>query len=390
MARIFQQQYTRPVPAEVKFRRRGGRSFAFIGGEWRPCNDARTRYTVTCDVWSMEFRNAAGKKQIKSTKCRDKQAAQGVLQRTLQQVEKIRGGLTTDTLAEASRHAGSGIESHIAAWLASLKANGRSAKWQESCRYSIHRLRRECTWTRLVDLSYDSFDKWLRGRDMGARTRNAYRETLVAFCSWCATTKRLAANPFTDYPVANVAADPKRPRGAFTHDELQKLLDATEARSPARAIAYRVMSLTGLRVNELRSLLVRDFDGKTLRLSAKGAKNKKAAAIPLRADLVERLEVWVANRPGAEPLIKLPAKLTRRLDGDMKAAGIEKIVDGRSRDVHSFRHTFATMLALAGVHPRTAQKLLRHSSIHLTMRFYTDATQLDDAAAVESLKPLES
>ncbi|HSV26336.1 MAG TPA: tyrosine-type recombinase/integrase, partial [Sedimentisphaerales bacterium] len=52
---------------------------------------------------------------------------------------------------------------------------------------------------------------------------------------------------------------------------------------------------------------------------------------------------------------------------------------------HSFRHTFGTMLAASGVHPKTAQDLMRHSDINLTMSRYTHTLRGQAAAAVASL-----
>jgi integrase len=49
---------------------------------------------------------------------------------------------------------------------------------------------------------------------------------------------------------------------------------------------------------------------------------------------------------------------------------------------HSLRHTFATTLADKGVHPSTAQKMLGHSDIRMTLAIYTHATDdMHDAAA---------
>jgi integrase len=49
--------------------------------------------------------------------------------------------------------------------------------------------------------------------------------------------------------------------------------------------------------------------------------------------------------------------------------------------IHSLRHTFATTLAEKGVHPSTAQKMLGHSDIRMTLAIYTHATDdMQDAA----------
>jgi len=50
--------------------------------------------------------------------------------------------------------------------------------------------------------------------------------------------------------------------------------------------------------------------------------------------------------------------------------------------------TLATMLNKAGVAPRTAQEIMRHSDIRLTMDTYTDAKLLNVSGALDSLPKL--
>ena len=52
---------------------------------------------------------------------------------------------------------------------------------------------------------------------------------------------------------------------------------------------------------------------------------------------------------------------------------------------HSLRHTFATTLAANTVHPSTAQKMLGHSDIRITLAIYTHATDDMQDAAVEAI-----
>ena len=58
---------------------------------------------------------------------------------------------------------------------------------------------------------------------------------------------------------------------------------------------------------------------------------------------------------------------------------------GRRVDLHALRTTFETMLSAAGVPPRVAMELMRHSDLKLTMRIYTDAAQLPLATEVHRL-----
>jgi integrase len=54
--------------------------------------------------------------------------------------------------------------------------------------------------------------------------------------------------------------------------------------------------------------------------------------------------------------------------------------------IHSLRHTFATTLAEKGVHPATAQKMLGHSDIRMTLAIYTHATDGMQDAATNALE----
>ena len=85
-------------------------------------------------------------------------------------------------------------------------------------------------------------------------------------------------------------------------------------------------------------------------------------------------------------LFNVPRDFIKIFDRDLAAAGIAKTdAQGRKVDIHCLRHTFATMLSQAGVAPRMAQELLRHSDIRLTMNTYTHLQLVDTAGAVEAL-----
>ena len=59
--------------------------------------------------------------------------------------------------------------------------------------------------------------------------------------------------------------------------------------------------------------------------------------------------------------------------------------DGLFADFHSLRHWFITGLARAGVSPKMAQTLARHSDVRLTLGVYTHVELPDRSAAIESL-----
>ena len=61
---------------------------------------------------------------------------------------------------------------------------------------------------------------------------------------------------------------------------------------------------------------------------------------------------------------------------------------GHYADFHALRKTFITNLSRAGVVPKMAQSLARHSDINLTMNTYTMLGVYDQASAVEALPPI--
>ena len=118
---------------------------------------------------------------------------------------------------------------------------------------------------------------------------------------------------------------------------------------------------------------------------------------PLRQDLAELLDGWIVGKaPGVAlwPAEERPGRLKRcwwkeaaeMVRVDLDAAGIPFRDDaGRVFDFHALRHQFISNLAAAGVHPKEAQTLARHSTITLTMDRYTHLGVRDSAAALDKL-----
>ena len=61
---------------------------------------------------------------------------------------------------------------------------------------------------------------------------------------------------------------------------------------------------------------------------------------------------------------------------------------GQVADFHALRHSYITLLAQSGVHPKTAQDLARHSDINLTLSRYTHTVLTDRSEALSGLPDL--
>ena len=158
-----------------------------------------------------------------------------------------------------------------------------------------------------------------------------------------------------------------------------------------RSLLYRLAVYTGLRWNELRTLSRSSVNLKShpfhITALAKNTKNKKTQVLPLRCDLAMDLALYISSTIGkpSGPLFATiwQGQSSRMLQKDLKAANIEFETEDGVVDFHALRHTFGTWLARAGVLPQVAQRLMRHSSIDLTMNLYTHLKIADSVQAVE-------
>jgi len=221
-----------------------------------------------------------------------------------------------------------------------------------------------------------------------AKTFNIYRSHIHGLCEYgVSIAKAIEANPVKQ--IAAHGRNPTRVRRALTFAEAEKLLQY----AGPRALWYEFALYTGLRVAEIAALRWSDLDLDSLtpcvRLRAVTTKSGRADTVPLKRTLADKLRKQKPDpaQPKARVFLTTPTRATFK--SDCTRAGIVLADDrGRVVDRHALRHTFISWLSVAGVTPRVAQKLARHTSIDLTMRVYTDETLLNATAAGEGLPDL--
>ncbi len=182
-----------------------------------------------------------------------------------------------------------------------------------------------------------------------------------------------------------------------------------------RHLLYRLALETGLRSNELRSLTGASFNlgDPSVTISSTHAKNSKEATLPLKRGTAKLVQSHISiKKPQVNLFEKMAdpssvARMLRKDCADARAAWIEQAVSPQQRsermdstflqnndsghiDFHGLRHTFGTMLAASGVHPKTIQTLMRHSDINLTMSRYSHSLREHQASAIEKLPDFES
>jgi integrase len=297
------------------------------------------------------------------------------------------------------------IAEHLADFEESLRAKGCSEGHLDTITARLRKLMEGCRIRTLADVNPSAIESWLsrrqREQGMSAQTRKHYAVHALQFGRFIHAGGRAARNPFAGLRTnVNVENDRRRRRRSLTPGECQRLLAvaATSKRrlggmtGPDRKIFYSVALSSGLRRNELGSLTPESFqldaDPPTVTVEGVWTKNRKTATLPLRQDLAAELREWLRGKPAGKPLFPVKGRKRRAmLRADLKAAGIEPVVDGRVIDLHALRVSFITHLSLGGVPLAVAQKLARHSDPRLTSNVYTSLSLAELQRAVQALPP---
>ena len=242
---------------------------------------------------------------------------------------------------------------------------------------------------------------------LAPRTRRQIHRVLSAALSRAVEQQVLARNP-ADVFKRRLPKVERQEMATLTADQSATLLDAT--RKTPLYWPVMIALATGMRRGEILALRWRnvDLDRGSLRivesleqtktgLRFKAPKNGRGRGITLPTFAIEELRrrkreqaeellalgvrqggtMLVCARPDGEPTS--PFGLTHAFFTFMhKLSGVLPRVR-----FHDLRHTHATQLLLAGVHPRIAQERLGHSTVALTLDLYShvSATMQEDAAA---------
>ena len=315
-------------------------------------------------------------------------------------------------LIEQSKLTGSKtLAEHIGDWQADLLARGNTKQHAELSAHRVESLAKACGFRFYSDISAAKVQQELAGRrkdtadakgklirGLSIQSTNSYLSCIKSFCRWMTHERRATSSPVEYLDGQNVATDKRHSRRMLNQSDFAKLLTAAQAgperhgmTGGERALIYELAATTGLRASELASLTAGSFclgESPSVTIAAKSAKNRTAASLPLRADMAVKLAAFMAKKlPAAVVFARLDKfNAARIIRIDLKAAKIPYSDEsGNVFDFHALRHQFISNLAAAGVHPRTAQELARHSDIKLTMNRYTHVLRGELDKAVDLL-----
>jgi integrase len=361
--------------------------------------DTGERVKTKSKKWWGRFKNENGVER-RVPLAADKTAAQAMLNDLVKQVERRKAGIV-DAFDDQRKRP---IREQLEDFKKHLRSKEVSPEQIKLVIYRAGQILDGCKVKTICDLSASQVQLFLADlRDSGKsiQTSNHYLRAIKQFTRWLLKDQRIISDPIAFLSMLNVSTDRRHDRRPFSEAELQALLHAAKTGSTrlkmpgeCRAMLYATAAYTGLRASELASLTRESFhlDGQppTVTVQAAYSKHRRQDVLPLHPSLVAMLRPWLATKALREPVwpgnwakLKYAGRMLKR---DLKTAGIPYVDEnGLYADFHALRHTFITNMVKAGVNPKTAQSLARHSSIDLTMNVYTSLTVNDQASALESL-----
>lgn len=441
MGHLFLPSSNRPIPPGAEIINQSGERTARWRDRRGKLRTAEVRSTPKGDQvvipgarYLARYKDGLGETRTVPTDCKDESAARAVLVELERRAEMVRSGILTPAQDAAADERKVGVEKHLDRYLQSLRAKGDTERHVRNVRRLVTMVFTACKFRTLGDVKREAVERWLASGDKAARsarTRNMYLAACKWFMGWAVENEILFVNPLARIKPADENGDRRRQPRALSAEEVQRLLDAAQRRPLAearlfnrgwrrgqpgarlraetvtkldllgreRALIYKTLVLTGLRLGELRSIricdVILDDQNPRIVLDPRNEKNRQGSQLPLRDDLRRDLTAWIGNGRG-EPqrtLFAVSPNLVKVFDRDLRFARIEKRDDrNRTACVHSLRHTFATLMSRGGVAPRVAQAAMRHASLEMTMSVYTDPRLLDVARALSVLPelPLET
>ena len=200
-----------------------------------------------------------------------------------------------------------------------------------------------------------AFARWLARQGKSQKT---IRNRIGIFSAIWNLLKRVHDNLENPWPLALPAPAPMVRRGAFTPEEVRRLVAAADEDCRDWGLACRIAAATGLRMGDVITLRFGDIqNGAVDREPRKTKKHGIVVRIPLPSDLLSMIGAGEAGR------FIMPA-LGSHYNGHnltgvtefstiMERAGVE----ANGRTFHSFRHYFRSQLAAAGVPEAVAMRL---------------------------------
>lgn len=226
--------------------------------------------------------------------------------------------------------------------------------------------------TRLSDITPASISRYLKHKvDSGCQPTSANRSlrNIRAFLNWSIRAGYLLHNPCR---MVRALIEPRKPPRFLIKEEIDILLKIAKDQDPDLHLMIATAIYTGLRLGELLRLKWGDIDLNKGVLMVRESKSATFRSIPLNSHLADLLSDYYGKK---DALCFNETNLRKRLENLLEAA----IKEANKNNVkvnlagigwHTFRKTFGSQLAMAGVSIFKISKWLGHTDPKITVKHY--------------------
>lgn len=262
----------------------------------------------------------------------------------------------------------------------------------------------------------------IRMKDNGYayKTISNYKRSLKAIFYTAIQDDCVRKNPF-DFNITDILEDDTKPKEILTPEQEENLLLFAQNDYTYKKICEEIIILlgTGLRISELCGLTVADLDFKNRLINVdhqllrnteigyyiEAPKTKSGIRqLPMSEEVYQAFQRVLKNRQKPQPIVidgysnflflkkngypKVASDFQGTIKGLVKKYKKKCAEDFPHVTPHTFRHSFCTRLANAGMNPKALQYLMGHTNITMTLDYYAHATFNSAKAEMERLTML--
>lgn len=235
----------------------------------------------------------------------------------------------------------------------------------------------------LIDVCYDEVRAWivcLSEAGLGNRSINRKMSALKSFYGFLQKIGQVEVNPLQLHRSLKENKKLQIPFSQQEMDMVRALFDGKDDFESLRdLLIIELLYSLGLRLSELTSLEVGDFDlySKTVSVVGKGDKERR---LPLLMELVMLLQGYLGVREGVLAGRKESGLLLLKNGNKVEESFVYRMINNyfsmvtskEKKSPHVLRHTFATHLLNNGADINSIKELMGHSSLSST-EVYTHA-----------------
>ncbi|OMH39840.1 tyrosine-type recombinase/integrase [Desulfurobacterium indicum] len=234
--------------------------------------------------------------------------------------------------------------------------NNRSEETYTKARHVLNRLREVVGDIYIQNFTKRHMDEYvnhLLEYGLSKVTVNVHIRTIKAALSKAVEWEYLKENPLRGYKQLKVQQKPPRFLLPEQIKKVEEVIDKEEW-----LFIFRFLVYTGIRIGEAIKINWKDVDLERGVITVRKSKNFQSRVIPIHPNLKQEL----LNRyPAVGKVIPYSRDyIEHKLKEYFKKAGLPEL------RVHDLRHTFASLMVMAGVDLKTVQELLGHTSYKTT------------------------